>query len=388
MLQNNIGKIKSDIVRLRRKKDNEVKRKSKQVIRLFCERKYMKLKKFEGNPILSPNKENDWESFCVLNPAVVFDEIKNEFVMVYRAAGNDAKHLMSLGIATSKDGIHFTRASNKPVLEGDPKGEDTAGPEDPRIVKMGDAYFLTYAARGYYAGRYWLTFEDRFGPNSGCPYEKAPDVGPSFLTNRSTVSYLAYSRDLYNWKRLGRITDSRFDNRDVVIFPEKIKGKFYKIERPYCDGPNPSIWISSSNDLMEWETPSLLYKVGQEEWETERIGAGCPPLKTEKGWLLLYHGVNIKDHKYRIGFMLLDLNNPKKIIAKTKNYVMEPEESYESSEMYPGCVFPTGWVNKDGVLYIYYGCGDKYVSLATTTIPEILEELSLATNQYKGGNEK
>lgn len=342
----------------------------------------MKLKKYLGNPILSANPDSNWDNFCVLNPAVVYDERQQKFIMLYRAAGDDVEHVMRLGLATSDDGIHFERASKDPVFAADPNGEDGAGPEDPRLVKMGDVYYLTYAAKPYFVGRYWLDEPDRY--TKDFPKEPAPEMAPTFLEKRHTVTYLAYTRDFRTFKKCGRITDSRYDDRDCVLFPEKVNGKFVKIERPYCDGPNPSIWISYGDDLMEWEKPELLYRVGQEDWESERVGAGCPPLKTDQGWLFLYHGVSKKDHLYRVGLMLLDLLNPSKILAKTKHYVMEPELPFEFSEMYPGCVFPTGWVEKDGTLYIYYGCGDRYVSLATTTIKEILEELSKKENRIIG----
>ena len=343
----------------------------------------MKLRKYSNNPILSPNPNVPWEDFCVLNPAVVFSPEEKKFIMLYRAAGHDSKHIIRLGLAKSDDGIHFTRESDAPVFDVDPDDADGGCIEDPRLIKMGDYYFLTYASRPFYAGRYWLDRKERWDEKVGCPYPEGPDE-PKFIRERHTTTYLAYTKDFRHYKRLGRITDSRYDNRDCVIFPEKIGGRYYKIDRPYRDGPRPSMWITSSDDLMEWGEPSLFYKVGGESWERERIGAGCPPLKTEEGWLLLYHGVSEEDHKYRIGFMLLDLDDPCRILAKTKNFVMEPDLPYESSEMYPGCVFPTGWVEKDGVLFIYYGCGDKHISLATSSVPEILAELRKPENRYGG----
>ena len=341
----------------------------------------MKLKKYADNPILSPNPDLDWESFCVLNPAVIFDKEKEKFVMLYRAAGSETKHIIRLGLATSKDGIHFERESDKPIFDVDPNDADGGCIEDPRLIKMDGYYYLTYASKPFYVGRYWLDRKERWDASLGCPYPEGPSE-PKFIRERHTTTYLAYTKDFKNYKRLGRITDSRYDNRDCVLFPEKVNGKFVKIDRPYRDGPNPSMWITYSDDMLEWGEPTLLYKVGGERWESERIGAGCPPLKTDEGWLLLYHGVSLEDHKYRIGFMLLDGNDPMKILAKTKDFVMEPEFEYESSEMYPGCVFPTGWVNKDGVLYIYYGCGDKHISLATSSVEEILEELHKPENKY------
>ena len=342
----------------------------------------MKLEKYANNPILSPNPNVAWEDFCVLNPAVIFDKKSNKFVMLYRAAGHETKHIIRLGLATSEDGIHFKRESDKPIFDVDPDDADGGCIEDPRLIEMDGYYFLTYASKPYYVGQYWLPREERWS-FADCPYPEGPEE-PKFIKERHTTTYLAYTKDFHHYKRLGRITDSRYDNRDCVIFPEKVNGQYVKIDRPYRDGPNPSIWITYSDDLMEWGEPALLYKVGGEDWETERIGAGCPPLKTKEGWILLYHGVSLKDHMYRIGFMLLDLDDPKKIIAKTKHYVMEPDLDYESSEMYPGCVFPTGWVEKDGKLFIYYGCGDKHISLAITSVDEILTELHKSENQYGG----
>ena len=112
-----------------------------------------------------------------------------------------------------------------------------------------------------------------------------------------------------------------------------------------------------------------------EEWcETKRIGGGTPPIKTDKGWFMLYHGVDDKGI-YRVGAVLLDLNNPSKIIARTKNFLMEPDCDFELQGIYEGCVFPTGTVVKDGTLYIYYGCADQYIGLATCNFNEIINYL-------------
>ena len=116
----------------------------------------MKLIKHKENPILRPNAANDWEALCVLNPAVVYDEEKQEFVMVYRAAGNDVRHEIKMGLATSKDGVQFVRQSDKPVFSSTPYEADGGCVEDPRIVKLGDLYYMTYAARSYAPGQYWL----------------------------------------------------------------------------------------------------------------------------------------------------------------------------------------------------------------------------------------
>jgi beta-1,2-mannobiose phosphorylase / 1,2-beta-oligomannan phosphorylase len=333
----------------------------------------MHFDKCPSNPILKPYPENAWESLCVLNPAVVYREEDGLFYMIYRAAGNDKTHYIYLGLATSKDGVDFHRESNQPLISPDKNGADGGGVEDPRIVKIGDYYYMTYASRVFAPGQYWKSDHENYGFH--------PEYGPSVLLYNNTETHLAVSKDLRDWKKLGRITNAKDDDRDVVIFPEKINGKFYRTSRPtYRCGEgypnkNPAIWLTSSTDLLEWDEPlSLLYQ-GQEDWEGYKVGASCPPLKTKNGWLLLYHGVSSNDKVYRVGAFLLDSQNPCKILAKTRKPLMEPTFPYETEGYYNGCVFPTANIIKDGLIYIYYGAADHYIGLATCRVDELLKDL-------------
>ena len=334
----------------------------------------MKLKRYVGNPILSANPNCSWENLCVLNPAVIYDEKRGKFIMLYRAAGDDKAHIIRFGLAESDDGFHFNRVSDEPCFDVHPEDVDGGCVEDPRLVKIDGIYYITYAARAFAPGQYWL--DDQFDI-VGYNMEEQPDSAPHCIRTNRTVSYLASTRDFKSFRRLGRITDPRFDDRDVLIFPEKVNGKFVRISRPkFKDGrvKMPSIWISYGDDLLCYEEPELLI-TGEQEWEMARMGAACPPVKTDKGWFMLYHGVSAKDNRYRIGAILMDLNDPKKVIARTKNYFMEPEFEYELCGYYDGCVFPTGNVVKDGILYIYYGCSDKYIGVATVDFKELVEEV-------------
>ena len=334
----------------------------------------MKFTKYSGNPILKPNPSNEWESLCVLNPAVIYKEDEKLFYMIYRAAGNDETHYIYLGLATSKDGIHFERQSDKPLLSPDKNGADGGGTEDPRLVKIGDYYYMTYASRVFAPGQYWKADHKNYG--------FAPEFGPNVLRNNDTETHLAVSKDLRNWKKMGRITSAKDDDRDVVIFPEKIGGKFYRTSRPSCrcgkgyPNPNPAIWLTSSTDLLEWDEPLELFYQGSEDWESFKVGASCPPLKTKKGWVLIYHGVSAKDKAYRVGAFLLDLADPRKILAKTKKPFLEPTLPYETEGYYNGCVFPTANVVKDGILYLYYGAADHFIGVATCPFDEFLEDLA------------
>lgn len=332
----------------------------------------MKLEKFEGNPILTPDPNSDWENLCVLNPAVWYDESEKIFHMLYRAAADTDEHYIYIGYARSKDGLHFIK-DKEPALAPDYCGSDGGGVEDPRIIKYGDWYYITYASRPYAPGRYWL--------NEPKPWFDPPKEGPPFLKWNSTLTHLAITRDFKSFKKLGRITDSRFDDRDVILFPEKVGGKYVKLSRPMewhgkgypCK--RPSIWISFSDDLMEWpEKPQLLYE-GKSWWENYKTGGSCPPVKTKYGWFFIYHGVAEKDKAYRTGAMLLDINNPLKIVAIAKDFIMEPELEFETQGFYNGCVFPTANVVKDGMLYVYYGAGDKVICVATCDFDKILKFL-------------
>ena len=339
----------------------------------------MKLQKYKNNPILKPNPENAWEERCVLNPAVIYDEKNEEFVMLYRAAGNDKRHQIKLGLATSKDGVHFTRKSREPAFSADHGEADGGCIEDPRLMKIGDMVYLTYAARAYAPGQYWLE-EYVEGVTKAPTYTDETDVCgeelPYFAKHNITVTYLAATKDFKTYKKFGRITEATVDDRDVYLFPEKIGGKYAMISRPKFKDAGlkmPSIWISFGDDLVEYDKPQLLM-TGKEWWETQRIGGGTPPIKTEHGWFMLYHGVDDKGI-YRVGAVLMDLNDPRKIVARTREPIMEPEYEYETCGIYEGCVFPTGTVVREGILFVYYGTADTYIGLATADFEQLLQYL-------------
>ncbi len=335
----------------------------------------MKLKKYEGNPILKPNPENEWESLVVCNPGAWYDGIR--FYLLYRAAGNDEAHTIRFGLAVSDDGFHFTRVSDQPVFSPLEGNFDGGGVEDPRIVKFGDYYYVTYAFRPFPPGQYWKFAHD---------VVLTPDYGesaPMFVSENLGNTALACTKDFKDWKRLGRLTSPCLDDRDVILFPEKINGQFVLLHRPKqyigeeYNVKYPSIWVKFSDDMLNWEDKkSHLLLAGREgSWE-EKIGGSAPPLKTEAGWLVLYHGVeNGGLGYYRVGALLLDLDNPLKIIGKTPHAILEPEFSYEIDGFYKGCVFPGGNIIKDDLLYVYYGCADRYVGAATCNIHELIEYL-------------
>lgn len=330
----------------------------------------MKLKKYEGNPILSANPNNYWENLVVCNPGVIYDN--GIFHMLYRAAGDDAEHLVYLGKAESTDGINFTRVSDEPIFAPQSNNFDSGSNEDPRIVKFGDEFYVTFAFRPYCAGRYWENAYDEVDS------PEHNEFAPKCLRENVSNTGLAISKDMRTFKKIGRLTEPSLDDRDVILFPEKINGKFWMLHRPknYVGGEygtdTPAIWIKSSDDLMSWNTPSKLLMKGEEAWEV-KLGGNTPPIRTKEGWIILYHGVDSK-FTYRIGAAILDLNDPTKVLYRTKDFIMEPETHEETRGLYKwGVVFPTGAVVKDGTLYVYYGASDQWINLATCNLQELIQ---------------
>lgn len=335
----------------------------------------MRLQKYIGNPILSPCPEHPWENLVTCNPGVIYDG--ETFYMLYRAAGDDENHVIRFGLATSQDGIHFTRVSDQPVFCPSADGPDSGCVEDPRIVKFGDSFYFTYAYRAFAPGRYW-TF-----PHDVVKQPEADGFAPQAWSRNLGNTGLAMTKDFKHFRRLGRITSPILDDRDVILFPEKVGGRYVMLHRPkqFVDLANgveyPSIWIKFSDDLLAWEDkPSQLLITGRPGTWEEKVGGSTPPILTEEGWLMLYHGVadGGRSH-YSVGAVLLDRDDPTRVLSRLPEPILVAEEPYETGGCYDGCVFPTGNVVKDNTLYVYYGAADQYVGLATCRLDDLLKEL-------------
>ncbi len=333
----------------------------------------MKLKRFEGNPILAPHPTNPWEDLAVFNPGAYRDEQSGEVFLLYRAAESHPEYKCYFGLATSRDGYHFERTSDQPVLSPSGDAFDGSTIQDARIVKMGEWYYITYAARHYPFGQFWIPDDQRYFP------PQRPDEFPRYLRNNATLTGLALTKDFRTFIRAGALTDPLLDDRDVILFPEQVNGRYVMLHRPLqwvgdeYGTDFPAIWISTADDLMGFRQSKLLAK-RQFDWEMDKIGANTPPIKTPQGWLVLYHAVG-KDRFYRIGAMLLDLNDPAVVTHRGTDWLLQPEEDYEIEGFYRGCVFPCGKVVIDGTLFVYYGGADKYCALATCDLQELLDYL-------------
>lgn len=294
----------------------------------------IKLKRYSEEPIFLPKKENGWEAASVFNAAAIVD---NGLVhMIYRATdissgGKEGPYVNSLGYAVSKDGIHFNRLE-QPIL-GNDVHQEARGPEDPRIVKINEIFYMMYTGYGgHFDGDYRIC--------------------------------LATSKNLIDWERHGVMLDE--PNKDASLFPQKINGRYAMFHRR-----PPNIWLAYSDDLKTWDDHTLVMRaLPYSDWENKKIGISGPPIKTPDGWFLIYHGVS-KEGVYRQGAALLDLSDPAKVLARQSEPILEPVLDWEVIGHVNNVVFSCGQVVLDDEIYVYYGGADNAIGLATMKVNEI-----------------
>jgi len=240
-----------------------------------------------------------------------------------------------LRLLSSADGISFAEEKGYPGLFGSGQLE-RFGIEDCRVSLIEGVYYLTYTAVS----------------DSG--------VGVGMQT----------TRDWQHFERKGMILPPH--NKDVAIFEEKIRGNYYALHRPSSkDIGGNYIWLAESPDGLHWGNHKCIIKTRQGMWDSERVGAGAAPIKTDRGWLEIYHGATLAN-RYCLGAFLLDLEDPSIVLARTVDPIMVPTERYELSGFFGFVVFTNGHLVKGDELTIYYGAADEFVCGATFSIQEIL----------------
>ena len=280
--------------------------------------------KYEGNPILTPQGDS-WEAKDVFNPAAWSDG--EQIYMLYRGEDStgigDWNGTSRIGLATSSDGFHFEREP-EPVYEPAHEWELPGGAEDPRIVKIDDTFYMTYTA---YDGE----------------------------TARLA---LASSPDLRNWVRHGLIFPDLGWTKAGAVIPEKINGRYWM----YFGDTN--IWAAWSDDMINWtpiEEPVMRPREGM--FDSGLIEPGPTPIITEQGILLLYNSAD-EDLVYRTGQALFDINDPTKLIERSDDFFMEPDEELEVDGQIPNVVFIEGYAELDGKGFLYFGMGDSGIGVA------------------------
>ncbi|HBM81553.1 MAG: glycoside hydrolase family 130 protein [Clostridiales bacterium] len=244
-----------------------------------------------------------------------------------------------LQVARSKDGVHF-KIDNYPFMI--PENEYEAfGIEDARISYIGGHYYITYSA-------------------TSC---------------RGTVVGLAMTDDFSSVKRVGILFQP--DNKDTVLFNDKINGKYYALHRPSSSAfAKPGMWLAESPDLRCFGMHRFVAGVRPGKWDCARIGAGAPPFMTEKGWVEFYHGAT-EQNRYCMGVMLLDKNQPWKVLARSEYPLIEPEYPYELDGFFGNVIFGCGATLKNGFVNLYYGASDESVAMVSMTVQDIYHHLDV-----------
>lgn len=332
-----------------------------------------------ANPIVTPGRY-DWRAAVCFNPAVILDD-DGRFYMWERAAGRLRPFHCCIGLLASDDGVHFEHVRDEPVFTPEMAGSRHGSVQDPRVVKLDGAYYMTFAFRPYA----WASHPT----GVGVPESHQVDY-PGFSgrdEDNQTRSGIAVSHDRVTWRHLSWVSTPDIDDRNVILFPEKIGGRYAALRRPQqlvrtdtSHGTPPNVCISFSDDLLTWSAPEPVLRP-ELAWEDNRIGGSTPPIRTEHGWLVFYHGVqDVNPAKktvcYRMGAAMLDLHDPRRVIARSPTPLLEPEAYYERFGLYiPNVVFPTASPVKDGVIHLYYGCCDTSIALATAKLDAVVEHV-------------
>lgn len=316
------------------------------------DKEILKFYKYRGNPILTPREDQPWQAQAVFNSAAIY--VNNQFYLLYRAMSWD--NTSTIGCAVSNDGFNFSQLSQEPIyvprMNFETKSEPTAfsGCEDPRITKFGDRFYLFYTA---YDGK------------------NPPQVAISSISEQN---FLAHN---WLWSVPTLISSPGVDNKNACLFPDKIRGKFVVLHR--VAGYDIALdFVENLSDLRNqggWLEKEAALKPRPEKWDSAKVGIAGPPLKTEVGWLLIYHGVSRFDKNYRLGYMILDLEDPFNVLYRSKYPILEPQLEYEKKGMVDNVVFSCGVVEKDGLVYLYYGGADKVMCVATLELAKLLSVL-------------
>lgn len=295
--------------------------------------------RYSENPIIG--RDGNTHSNSVFNSAVV--PFGKGFAGVFRC---DSRAIsMDIYPGFSDDGIHWNISDEPVQMDGDPDVTKKEYRYDPRVCYMDGKYYVTWC-NGYHG----------------------PTIGMAWTEDFKTFHQLENAFLPYN--------------RNGVLFPRKIQGRYMMMSRPSDTGHTPfgDIFVSQSEDLVYWGRHRFMMgtiKGNASAWQSTKIGAGPTPIKTDEGWLMIYHGVltSCSGYVYRTGSALLDLEKPWKVLYRTKDYIMTPDAPYERMGDVPNVVFPCAALTDadTGRIAIYYGCADTVTGLAFTTVEELVQ---------------
>lgn len=299
--------------------------------------------RYENNPIIQA-KDIPYRANSVFNAGAT--RVGDDTVLLMRV--EDRRGISHLTAARSKNGVSDWHIDKEPTLLPRPEAypEEIWGIEDPRITRVDalDLWVILY------------TSYSRGGP----------------------LVSLATTRDFRTFERKGVVMPP--EDKDAALFPVQFNGRWAMLHRPVTAFAEVGahIWISFSPDLKHWGDHQILIPARKGGWwDANKIGLSPPPLETEKGWLVLYHGVKntASGCIYRLGLALLERENPTRVLARSDEWAFSPEKDYEVVGDVNKVVFPCGWVAEGDDVRLYYGGADKCIALATTRISDMLEWL-------------
>ena len=293
--------------------------------------------RYSGNPILTP-ADIPYAVATVHNAAVT--KYDGRYMMLFRAHRDNGRCV--LGLAESDDGFEFVPRAEPfmlPSEDGDFGEYEAFGVEDARLSKIGDDYLITYSAYSKHGVR----------------------IG------------LAKTQDFRSIERIALITQA--DLRNVVIFPAMFGGRYARLDRPHSEIAPWSIWISYSPDLIHWGDSRVVMKPVTYHWDEMKIGPGATPIRTDRGWLHIYHGVfpTMDGSVYRLGVALHDLEDPGTVLGVSDRWILEPQDPWERVGYVHNVVFTCGAVPEDdGTVKIYWGAADTVMCVGSASIEELV----------------
>lgn len=321
----------------------------KDLIATMKEEKEELLKRYEGNPTLLPIESNEFEARAVFNPAAI--DIDGTAYILYRAMSMD--NTSTVGLAISEDGFTIKERRSRPIygpresFEGKGVPNGNSGCEDPRITRIDDTLYMLYTAYN--------------GINP-------PAVAMTHISVKDFTE-----GNFSEWAKPRLLSPAMIDDKDACIVPGKFKEGYlvlHRIGNQIC-----ADFLNSLTDegrMFNRCIEILMPRPGM--FDGKKVGIAGPPIKTDAGWLLLYHGVS-EEGIYRVGAALLDLEDPTSVISRLSQPIFEPVEKYEKEGQIPNVVFPCGAILRNDILYVYYGGGDSVVGVATCSLTKLLNVL-------------
>jgi predicted GH43/DUF377 family glycosyl hydrolase len=306
------------------------------------------LTRFEGNPVIAPRAELAWEARGTFNPAAV--QFGDDVHLLYRALGTDDRSV--LGYAVSRNGLVVDERPTDPAYGPREPFESSAdggcGCEDPRLTLLEGRLYLLYTAYNGHDARVALS---SIAPDDFC------------------------ARRWEGWERPILVSAPEVWDKDACLFPRKIDGRFAVLHRL-----SVAMWIDFAYDLGDlerhWLGGSVLLAPRPDHWDNRKVGACGPPIETEDGWLLLYHGITEPGSVYSVGGALLDRDDPTVVLARTPEPIFTPQTDYESRGVVNNVVFPCGTALRGRDLYVYYGGADRVVGVAVGDLDRLVRHVA------------